>query len=309
MYLSAPDAAALLREGRVVAIPTETVYGLAASLEQPSAVAEIFALKGRPANNPLIIHLASRDQINPFVDGLPEDFEALAQAFWPGPMTLVLDVKVDAIPEKVRAGLATAAFRVPQHPVAREVLQLSGPLVMPSANLSGRPSATMAKHVVEDFGADFPVVDGGACQRGLESTILIRQRGRWTIIRQGALSPEAFELVLGYLPAIQSANTKTPLCPGQLYRHYAPKAHLHLVKDMSDARGVLIGYDERHYPAGCRVLSLGSLKHPEQVAESLYKTLRQLDEESVSEAYVDMDIPSDGLWKTIFERLAKAAQS
>ena len=310
MRLSTSEAAHLLNNSHVVAIPTETVYGLAASLRHLTAIENVFTLKGRPANNPLIIHLSHADQLSVYVHELPAGFELLAKAFWPGPMTLVLPIDENTIPEKVCAGLSTAAFRIPQHPVAREVIELTGPLVMPSANLSGRPSATSAGHVEEDFGIDFPVVDGGLCARGLESTILIYKDGRWCIIRQGALPAEAFQPVLGYLPTVEGVNSKAPLCPGQLYRHYAPKARLHLIKDLSLVDGVVLGYVEHghRYPSRASLVVLGSLAAPEQVAESLYKALRQLDTDGVSEAWVDIDVPEDGLWKTILERLTKAAQ-
>lgn len=304
MRISPDEAARLLANGHVVAVPTETVYGLAASLTQPKAVEAIFALKGRPANNPLIIHVASTSQLIPYVKSFPEGFERLAEAFWPGPMTIVLPVREEAVPEKVRAGLSTAAFRVPHHPLARELLQLAGPLVMPSANVSGRPSATSPEHVEGDFGIEFPVLDGGACERGLESTILIAKDGEWRVIRQGALPPEAFGEVLGYVPGVEAPNSKAPLCPGQLYRHYAPKAHLRLRDSFAEGMtGIVLGYSGRAYPPGLRVIALGTLSNAEEVAENLYRTLRLLDQEGIVEAWVDSDVPREGLWKTIIERL------
>lgn len=311
MHVSLEKAASLLNEGDVVAVATETVYGLAASVHHQEAIDAIFSIKGRPANNPLIVHVSTPEQLLPYVNGLPPSFNALTEALWPGPLTIVLPVKENSLFPSICAGLPTAAFRVPAHPLARQLLNLTGPLVMPSANLSGRPSATSAAHVEVDFGPDFPVLDGGPCSCGLESTIIIYNDHTWKIIRLGALPVEAFQPILGYLPSVESAkNQKIPLCPGQLYRHYAPAAKLTLTSSFNpEMRGVVLGYSGRHYPEGLRLISLGSENRPEQVAESLYDALRLLDAESVEEAWVDIDVPSDGLWRTILERLNKAAAS
>lgn len=309
MRISIQKAAELLNQGGVVAVPTETVYGLAASLHHEKAVEQIFALKGRPANNPLIIHLAQAEELRRYASSLPDGLEMLQKNFWPGPMTLVLPVFADAIASKIRAGLPTAAFRIPMHPKARELLALTGPLVMPSANLSGSPSATSSEHVEADFGKDFPVLDGGPCSKGLESTILLFKTARWCIIRQGALTAEALEPVLGYAPVIEKADVTAPICPGQLYRHYAPKAHLRIAKSIpEDFTGTVLGYDGRHYPRHARVIKLGHLHASEDVAKNLYQNLRQLDLNGVGEALVDFDIPEEGLWQTIRERLLKASQ-
>lgn len=309
MRIDLQQAIDLLRNGKVVGVPTETVYGLAASLSHPQAISEIFTLKGRPSNNPLIIHLQEGSQVIPFADTLPKGFDLLARHFWPGPLTLVIPVKEDTVPKKARAGLPTAAFRVPAHPVTRMLLEQTGPLVMPSANLSGKPSATSPEHVEEDFGQAFPVLHGGHCDKGVESTILYFDGKQWEIIRQGALPSEAFKELLGYSPPIASkAENGKPLCPGQLYRHYAPKAKLKLTKEFAPGmKGVVVGFEGRRYPAECRVMTLGPLSDPEKVAEHLYTALRRLDNENVSAAWVDIDFPAHGLWSTIAERLNKAS--
>jgi L-threonylcarbamoyladenylate synthase len=308
MRISATQAASLLQQGRVVAVPTETVYGLAAKADCETAVSNIFLLKGRPRNNPLIVHVASINQLIPYIKEKPPGFDLLAQAFWPGPMTLVLNADQNKISADVRASLPTAAFRIPDHPVALELLAMTGPLVMPSANLSGKPSATAPEHVEQDFGSQFPVLEGGRCQKGIESSILMYKDGFWRIIRQGALSMEAFEAVLGYGPPIEGGRGEAPLCPGQLYRHYAPEAKLHLTREfLQGMKGVVLGYQERTYPEGMVVISLGSIYSPDQSAENLYRTLRELDQQGVAEAWVDVDIPAEGLWLTIMERLIKAA--
>ncbi|HRD55148.1 MAG TPA: L-threonylcarbamoyladenylate synthase [Parachlamydiaceae bacterium] len=308
MELDLLQAAELLKKGEVVAVPTETVYGLAASLFQEKAIHKIFALKQRPLNNPLIIHVANQQEILAFTGLLGKDFTDLSAAFWPGPLTLVLPIIPKTVPEIARAKLLTAAFRIPGHPLARELLKLTGPLVMPSANLSGRPSSTSRAHVEKDFGKDFPVLDGGECVSGLESTILY-QDGCYKIIRQGAIPQEEFFKVLSYTPKITDAKKdEKPLCPGQLYRHYAPKARLILQKEIPDTfEGAIIGFEERTYPKNCILYLLGSLKDPASISKNLYKVLRQLDDDGILEAIVDIDMPDHGIFSTIQERLKKAS--
>lgn len=309
MRISLQQANHLLQKGKIVAVPTETVYGLAASLNHPHAIDQIFLRKGRPSNNPLIVHLANSNHLNMYAHSLPADTEKLIAAFWPGPLTLVLQANRSLIPENVRAGLPTAAFRTPSHPLIQQLLESSGPLVMPSANLSGKPSATHWEHVEADFGKEFPVLDGGACQHGLESTILHHSQDNWQVIRVGTVTPEELLPVLGYLPQVVAPNEKSvPICPGQLYRHYAPKAQLHLCSSAVLCRGVVLGFPERVYPHATRMIPLGTLSNPSSVAEKLYAILRQLDEENISEASIDMELPSNGLWVTIAERLSRAAR-
>jgi L-threonylcarbamoyladenylate synthase len=307
MRITLLQAIAMLRSGQVLAVPTETVYGLAACLTQPVTIERIFTLKGRPRANPLIIHVADWHEICHYTTHYPPGFEALAQTFWPGALTCILPVH-SKVPSIVRAGLPTAGFRVPDLALTRQLLQETGPLVMPSANLSGRPSATRPEHVEEDFGIDFPVLDGGICSKGVESTILFYQEPEWVVVRLGALAPEVFESVLGYQPRfVQKKEGAQPLCPGQLFRHYAPRARLILggAAAIAEARFVL-GFKERRYPVNKRIILLGSLSQPEEVAENLYQALRQLDQEGAAQAWVDMDFPRQGLWQTIAERLMRA---
>lgn len=310
MRVSLLQAIELLRSGNVVAVPTETVYGLAACLNQPSTIEKIFALKNRPRANPLIIHVDDWRGISPFVLDYPPGFEALARTFWPGSLTCILPVQ-PFVPSIVRAGLSTAGFRVPDLLLTRQLIQSTGPLVMPSANLSGRPSATRPEHVEEDFGVNFPVLDGGVCSKGVESTILLYQQPEWVIVRLGALPGEKFVSVLGYEPRFlqKEEGAAQPLCPGQFFRHYAPKARLILGDRAAFLEApFILGFEERFYPENKRVISFGSLSAPEEVAENLYQVLRQLDQEGASLAWVDMDFPREGLWKTIAERLIRAGE-
>jgi len=309
MRISLEQAAGYLKSGDVVALPTETVYGLAACLDYPSAIEKIFALKGRPLANPLIIHVADCSAIDAYALEFPPQFELLGQAFWPGSLTLILSVS-SKVPEVVRAGLPTAGFRVPAHDLTHSLLKMTGPLVMPSANLSGRPSATSPEHVEEDFGIGFPVLDGGICSKGVESTILLFHEIEWVIVRLGALAPEAFEPILGYKPRFVQKNVGSPpLCPGQYYRHYAPHARLLLKPSDLPSASFVIGFKERKYPHGKRIIHLASITDPEGAAENLYKSLRQLDIEKAEDAWVDMDFPREGLWQTIAERLSRAAEN
>ena len=310
MKIDVIQAISLLRQGEVVALPTETVYGLAACLDQPEAIKRVFELKGRPSTNPLIIHVAKKSEIENYTSQTLPDFYDLAEAFWPGPLTLVLPILTDKVPSIVCANLPTAAFRIPAHDLTLEVLASTGPLVMPSANLSGFPSSTSAEHVEQDFGLHFPVLNGGPCQKGLESTILYYQTTSWLMLRRGALTSADLEKVLGYQPqTVTITNSDKPLCPGQLFRHYAPKAKL-ILGDyaMIEDAPYILGFNEKIYPATSKVLYLGSIEDAAQVAAHLYDALRQLDLENASWAWVDMDFPDQGLWKTIADRLTRASR-
>ncbi|MBS0634323.1 MAG: threonylcarbamoyl-AMP synthase [Verrucomicrobia bacterium] len=305
MRITKELAAELLLSGQVVAIPTETVYGLAASIHNPKAVDEIFARKGRPSHNPLIVHVANRDDCLNVISTHPDGLESLIDAFWPGPLTVVVPVVTERILPQIRANLETCAFRMPNHPETLALLQQVGPVVAPSANLSGSPSSTCPEHVERDFGADFPVLDGGACHHGLESTIVVYQDGEWQIARLGSLSQEDLEVVLGYVPKIVT-NSSKPICPGQLLAHYAPKATL-LLSPTAKEHPNVVGFTDRLYPAAKRLFLLGSSTDPIEVANRLYSILRKLDQDGVEEAWVDMDFADNGLWKTIKERLSRAA--
>lgn len=311
MRISIAEASRRLLHGEVVAIPTETVYGLAAPLKNPSAIERIFALKQRPTDNPLIIHLADASDLAQYAHPLPPGAETLVRAFWPGAMTIVIPIDIETIPSMARAGLSTAAFRIPDHPMARSLARSVGALVAPSANLSGRPSSTAPGHVEQDFGMDFPVVDGGPCPQGVESTILIFLDEKWQIGRLGALPAEAFQKILGYEPAVlqvRSLAAPTIICPGQQYRHYAPKARLILgTTDYTGTPSTVVGFSERAYKGATQILILGLSTAPEIVSQNLYHVLRQLDERHIEQAWVDARIPDSGIWKTIADRLARAA--
>lgn len=308
MLITADKAATLLSSGNVVGLPTETVYGLAASISHPHAIQEIYTMKGRPGNNPLIVHLSSPEQLFDYTadpEHLPPFTLNLIDTFWPGPLSIVLEAH--GIPGEASGGLATAAFRIPSLQITRDIISKTGPLVMPSANLSGKPSGTSPKDLFEDFGPDLPVVDGGVCPGGIESTVIHYKDGAWTIIRLGAVSAEELAKVLPYPPKFAKTTAEQPTCPGQLYRHYAPKARLHLKTHFKDESGVVLGFSDRTYPSTLKLLALGATDSPYTVGENLYATLRECDRRQLKDVWVDFDLPQGGLWETLRERIKKAA--
>ena len=229
-------AARLLREGKTVAIPTETVYGLAADALDPSAVAAIFEAKGRPQDNPLIVHIADRGQLAPLVTHIPPEALRLADLWWPGPLTMILP-RADIVPAIVSAGLPTVAVRLPAHPAARAIIKAAGtPLAAPSANISGRPSPTSAAHVLADLGGKIAaVVDGGPCGIGVESTV-ISLIDKPRLLRPGGVTPEMLCEVLPDLIIDQAVKspltdeTKAAPSPGMKYQHYSPNADVIIVR-------------------------------------------------------------------------------
>jgi len=305
MRITQEQALQLLSHDEVVAIPTETVYGLAAHLYSEKAIEKIFELKKRPRVNPLIIHVKNIEQALSYMsEELPLVHELMAR-FWPGPLTLILPIQMTLIPSTARANLDTAAFRMPNHPILQGLLNHISPLVAPSANLSGKPSATRFEHIEADFGDAFPILDGGPCQHGLESTILAYIEDKWMLARHGAISQEALQEILGYKPNPMPKHAK-PISPGQMFRHYAPHAHLYLTRPNQPV-ATIVGFSDREYPSFHTFYSLGKSTNAEEVSHHLYRVLRQLDEDHIEEAVFDMDFPHDGLWSTIRERIIKAA--
>lgn len=305
MIITPEQASTLLKMGNVVALPTETVYGLAAAITHPEAIRKIYQLKGRPSNNPLIVHLSSAQQLENYTTDLPPQTRQLIAKFWPGPLSIVLQAK--GIPDEATGGLTTAAFRIPSLPITCAIIESAGPLVMPSANISGKPSGTTPEDLLEDFGDKLPVVDGGERIGGIESTVIHYMDGAWAIIRLGAISAEQLSEVLGYTPLFATTTEQQPTCPGQLYRHYAPKTRLHLQTNFNNETGVLIGFSDRRYPATLEVISLGSTENPYAIGENLYSTLRECDRRGLTDVWVDFDLPHGGLWETLKERIQKAA--
>lgn len=226
MNVSIEQAAKIIKEGNIVAIPTETVYGLAADCFNALAVEKTFTTKGRPADNPLIVHIYDVEQLSLLAQDIPEDALTLAGHFWPGPLTLILPKKC-SVPDVVTGGLATIAVRMPDHKTTLALIKKTGPLTAPSANKSGRPSPTKAIHIENEFNGEIPVIDGGDCAIGLESTVLDLNKKPYTILRPGSITASAIEKVL-HSRVLRSSNSdeKIKSSPGTRYTHYKPSAEV-----------------------------------------------------------------------------------
>lgn len=301
MIIHKEQAKEILLKGGNIAIPTETVYGLAGLITHPEAIARIYSLKKRPQENPLILHGATIAQILDMVGQVPESFFLLANRFWPGPLTLIVEADNDIHP-LVTAGLPTVAVRIPNHPTTLSLIEEVGPLAAPSANLSGKPSSTKPCHVEKDFGKDFPILDGPLPVHGLESTILGWIDGSWQILRYGFLAKESIEEVLGN-PLIDSL---LHICPGKRFKHYSPEAILFCASDRLVEAEAIIGYENRHYSFPLPLYSLGRDDNPAAIAHNLFATFRQIDQDGLAKVWIDIDLPQEGLYATILERIAKA---
>ncbi len=316
-------AADLLRAGELVAIPTETVYGLAADALNGTAVASIFAAKGRPADNPLIVHIAELSQWEDLVSHIPPQALALAKAFWPGPLTMVLP-KADCIPVEVSAGLSTVAVRMPSHPVARKLITLSGcPLAAPSANRSGIPSPTEARRVMEDMdGRIAAVVDGGACDVGVESTVVDVSTVPVRLLRPGAVTVEMLTAVVGDVIVDDAVvhelkDGEAAASPGMKYKHYAPKANVVLVSASAEKYAAYVNaragdgvaalcFDGEEQNLTVPYVTYGARHDHEEQAHRLFEALRLLDEHKVEVAYTAC--PSqEGVGLAVYNRLLRAA--
>ena len=329
-FLSAQDpsapviAAELIRQGELVAIPTETVYGLGANGLDAQAVAKIFEAKGRPQDNPLILHIADPDQISHFCEKIPSAAYALAEAFWPVPLTIVLPAK-DCVPRRTTGGLSTVAVRCPDNEVTRQIIRLSQvPIAAPSANISGKPSTTTAEHVLHDHdGKIAAIVDGGPCRVGVESTIVDLTEQRPRLLRPGGVTPEQLIAVLGDLvvdKAVTAQIDKDAVvkAPGMKYRHYAPEEPVVIV---SGSREKAAAYIRSHYVPGdrvlcfeeelplyegCNPLSYGRESDVGTLSAGLFAALRELDDRSIHQVYARCPV-GGGLAYAVQNRLKKAA--
>ncbi|VBB68908.1 TsaC protein (YrdC domain) required for threonylcarbamoyladenosine t(6)A37 modification in tRNA [invertebrate metagenome] len=296
-------AARLIRYGRLVAFPTETVYGLGSDARNDKAVSAIFAAKSRPCFNPLIVHVASLDAVTALVD-LEERGRVLASHLWPGPLTLVAHQRSDCpVSRLATAGLETLAVRVPDHPVALSLLTTVGcPVVAPSANLSGLVSPTTAAHVAESLaGAIDMILDGGTCRVGLESTVIDLSRPHATLLRPGGIATEDIEYLIGTL-VISNETECAPRSPGMLTRHYAPSRPLRLNAHDIRPGEVLLGFGQ--VPGA--TLNLSQTANLEEAAANLFLMLRALDRSDVT-AIAISPVPLLGLGRAINDRLRRAA--
>ena len=322
-------AGKIIKEGGLVAFPTETVYGLGGDALNPSASAKIYAAKGRPSDNPLIVHIADISALEKITKEIPEAAYKLAEKYWPGPLTMIFN-KSDAVPYETTGGLDTVAVRMPSNKTALAFIKAAdGYIAAPSANISGRPSPTKGSHVLEDMNGRIEMIlDGGECDIGLESTIVDLTEGMPMILRPGYISIEMVREVLGkteYDPAIISdvSSNRAPKAPGMKYKHYAPKGDLTIVSGdkekvveyiknriSEEKTGVKIGIlasseTIRWYNAD-KVIDIGSLSDEDEVARHLYGALRDFDEAGIDIIYSEeFDIGRIG--QAIMNRLIKAA--
>lgn len=324
------EAAQILRDGGLVAFPTETVYGLGANALNEEAAKKIYAAKGRPSDNPLIAHISCMEELEPLVKEIPEAGRKLAEAYWPGPLTMIFP-KSSIVPYGTTGGLETVAVRMPSDPVANRLIHLAKvPVAAPSANTSGRPSPTTAQHVWQDMNGRIEMIlDGGPVGIGVESTIVDVSGEVPTLLRPGAVTMEMLEKTVGHVeidPAIQGPPTADfhPKAPGMKYRHYAPHAQMTLVEGEAEAVankinelvkegleqnlrvGVICTDESRSsYPDGL-VRSVGERAKEETIAHNLFAVLREFDDLDVDVIYSE-SFSKDHLGQAIMNRLTKAA--
>ena len=320
------EAAQLINKGEVVGFPTETVYGLGADATNEEAVKKIFRAKGRPGDNPLIVHIASLSDIHNVICGeMPEWAQKLAEAYWPGPLTMIFD-KGENIPSAVTAGLDSVAVRIPSNTDAQALIRAARkPIAAPSANLSGRPSPTTAKHVFEDMNGRIPlIIDGGESDVGLESTVLDVRTLPVKVLRPGGVTPKMIADVVGEVEVAGSVmrplkEGETVLSPGMKYKHYAPEGSLVIVKGAAEkvAHAIIDMYDategEKCILAlegnlslyeGRNVFSLG--KNPEEMAHRLFDALREMDARGVNAIFSEA-VDAEGIGLAVMNRLGRAA--
>ncbi|MBO7761560.1 MAG: threonylcarbamoyl-AMP synthase [Clostridia bacterium] len=320
------QAAEILCRGGLVVFPTETVYGLGGNATDPTAAERIYSAKGRPSDNPLIIHIATPEEAEKYAVTSPLYYR-LASAFFPGPLTVILPVR-DTIPKTVTAGLPTVAVRCPSHPVANALIREAGvPIAAPSANLSGSPSPTSARHVRDDMDGRVDVIlDGGECEIGLESTIVkIEEDGTLTLLRPGAITPEDLSVVA---PEVRIASAvlgalktgEQVLSPGMKYKHYAPKTPFALLEGSEDqvaaflhdkgANVAFFAYEEDipllRSCTKATLIAIGSRNEPQQLAKRLFWLLRECDKKGYTEIYADLPVPR-GLGLALYNRMIRAA--
>ena len=317
-------AAELIRRGELVAIPTETVYGLGANGLDEGAVAKIFEAKGRPQDNPLILHISAAEEMERFCHHIPQAAYTLAKTFWPGPLTMVLPAR-DIVPRRTTGGLDTVAVRCPDNAVTREIIRLSGvPIAAPSANISGKPSTTTAQHVLHDHDGNIAaVVDGGPCRVGVESTIVDLTEERPRLLRPGGIGPDQLMEVLGDLvidKAVTAQIDKDAVvkAPGMKYRHYAPvepvvivsgsreKAAAYIHRHFTPGDRVLCFEEELPLYEGCNPLSYGQESDVNTLSAGLFAALRELDDPSIHQVYARCPV-GGGVAYAVQNRLRKAA--
>jgi len=303
MIVDLKKAISLIRDGDVVAIPTETVYGLAGDAKNALAVQKIFNTKGRPADNPLIVHISSIDQLHDFAESIPDDALQLADKFWPGPLTLILKRKPTVL-DIVTAGLDTVAIRMPNHPIALKLIQKTGPVTAPSANRSGKPSPTNPEHIKQDYGTNLPILDGGKTDVGIESTVLDLSELPYRILRPGVISKEELSTFLGQPIERETANRKSP---GTRHTHYKPTAS---VKWLDERQSIIKSHKTfyiLHHKefANLPENAIHFRENYQEFARLLYDLYRTADQKGFSQILIEpfTNSPSHPLIDAIINRI------
>ena len=312
------EAAEVLRNGGLVAFPTETVYGLGADATNPETIKKVFEVKGRPPDNPLIVHISDPAQLQFLAKGIPPKGKLLAETFWPGPLTIVVK-RSDRVPDIVSAGLDTVAIRMPNHPITLQLVKVFGrAIVGPSANISGTPSPTTAEHVFNDLhGKIDMILDAGPTQIGVESTVVDVTADPPLILRFGALARSQIEKVIGFI-STAAGNEELRRSPGTRHRHYAPAAKVILFEEghLSQLRSELGDHRALGKRVGCIVHSVGVMGDDafvvslpsdiERYSQQLFSALRELDERGVDVILVEC-VPEVGIGEAVMDRLRRAA--
>lgn len=325
-------AADLIKKGDLVAFPTETVYGLGANALNSSAVKKIFQAKGRPSDNPLIVHIADLKDLGKLAKNIPKEAYILAEKFWPGPLTFVLE-RQEIVPDEVTGGLNSVAVRFPKNEIAQTLIKLSQcPIAAPSANKSGRPSPTDAESVYDDFAEEILIIDGGDCEYGVESTVIDLTSKPFTILRAGGVTKEELEEVLKEKVDFASHTESKPKSPGMKYKHYAPKGELVLVRgrplcpsDISPWEGEnLVALIQKYKSEGKKVgvlcvtenmdlyqnadllLDLGSINDLKTVASNVFRKLREFDKNGI-DVILSESFDEKGIGLAIMDKLVRAA--
>jgi L-threonylcarbamoyladenylate synthase len=297
----------LLKRGDIVAFPTETVYGLGADAWNPSAIQKVFDQKGRPADNPLIVHISSADMVSDFTAEIPDEAHTLMEQFWPGPLTLIFKKKPDVL-DIITGGLNTVALRWPKHPLSQELIAQVGPLVAPSANSSGKPSPTKPEHVTEDFGKHFPVIAAGETDIGLESTVLDVSRKPFQIYRPGAISIEQIqEIIDAKVLMATNDSDSSPKSPGTKYTHYAPMATVQWMNDHPQNKHTLyLLHRSNHNLQADNIIHYDG--DYQRMAHELYDRFRQADHDGYGTIAIESfsDQQQNELIPALANRIQKA---
>jgi L-threonylcarbamoyladenylate synthase len=302
-------ATKLLNSGELVVIPTETVYGLAANGTNELAIQKIFEAKERPKSNPLILHFSNFEAIPPYIQDFPAELKKLTETFWPGPLTLLLK-KSELVPDIITAGQDRVAVRVPAHPVTLELLnQLSFPLAAPSANTYGKISPTKTEHVFNQLNGKIPyILEGGLCNKGLESTIVGMENEKLIIYRLGSISVEDIEKVIGFKPEVNINSENTPLTSGMVKHHYAPTTPLYFIdslKEIDKSKSSGFIFFQNDFIGVSNSIILSEEGNLDEAARNLYNAMHMMDSQGFKNIYIER-FPESELGRTINDRLNRA---